>query len=129
MELTAAAEDMDMLEHVSNLVYVRWIQEVAEAHSSSLGFDMRAYHRLGGVWVVRRHEIDYLASAFAGDRLCLRTWVESWKAASCVRRTSITRLDTAREVPLVRASTTWVFVSFETNRPQRIPDELLAAFG
>ena len=74
LEVVAEPGDIDRLGHVSNITYVRWIQEVAEAHSASVGWDHAAYVRLGAVFVVRRHEIDYRASALAGDRVVLTTW-------------------------------------------------------
>jgi acyl-CoA thioester hydrolase len=134
METVASAEDIDELDHVSNLVYVRWVQQVAEAHSSTVGYDHNAYRELGAVFVVRRHEIDYLASAYRDDRILLSTWVESWKAASSVRMTTISRLargnGTAESAPIVlaRARTLWALISLETGRPTRMPQELRAAF-
>jgi acyl-CoA thioester hydrolase len=132
MELVASAEDIDELDHVSNLVYVRWVQQVAEAHSSTVGYDHDAYRELGAVFVIRRHEIDYLAPAYRGDRIVLETWVESWKAASSVRMTRISRRghDAAEPNPVVlaRAKTLWALINLATGRPTRMPEELRAAF-
>ena len=47
---------------------------------------LRPGRRVGGVFVVRRHEIDYLAQVTAGQTLVAQTWVDEWKGASCVRR-------------------------------------------
>ena len=55
--------DVDELGHASNVAYVRWIQEVAKAHSERAGWAHRQYLKLGAVFVVRRHEIDYLRPA------------------------------------------------------------------
>jgi len=119
--------EIDELGHVSNLVYLQWILEVARAHSDAGGYDQDAYRALGAVFVVRRHEVDYLRSAVAGNEILLSTWVETWKAASCVRRTDVTSPD--RSIVYARASTRWAYVSFETQRPQRIPESLLSAFS
>jgi acyl-CoA thioester hydrolase len=134
MEVRAEAADIDDLDHVSNLVYVRWVQQVAEAHSTAVGYDFEAYRRLGAVFVVRRHEIDYLRSAVLNDRVGLRTWVDSWKAASSVRMTSIVRLGGPGDAPgeneteLARARTTWALVSMDSGRPVRIPPEVSDRF-
>lgn len=127
LELTAATADVDALGHVSNIAYVRWIQRVAEAHSAARGYDWPAYRRLGAVFVVRRHEIDYLRSAYAGDRVLLSTWVESWRMASCVRRTEVVR--SGDGAALVRAATRWALVSFASGKPRRIPDALRDEFS
>ena len=135
MEVTASADDVDMLGHVSNIRYVGWVQQVATSHSSALGLDLAAYRELGGVFIVRRHEIDYLGPAFAGDRLRLQTWVESWKAVSSVRMTSISRLADAsgqvldEPVELARGKTLWVFASLPGGRPRRIPASVKSVFA
>jgi acyl-CoA thioester hydrolase len=125
-QVVAEPGDIDELDHVSNITYVRWLQLAATGHSAAVGWDSAAYRALGSVFVVRRHEIDYRAPAYAGDRIELCTWVESWRTASSVRRTDITRLDDG--ALLASAATQWALVSFDGGRPRRIPDELRRAF-
>lgn len=125
MPITAAAADIDELGHVSNLVYVRWILDLATAHSRALGWDHARYRELGAVFVVRRHEIDYVAQVREGEVLAGETWVDGWRLASCVRRTELRR----GEQVVARGATTWAFISLASGRPQRIPDELRALFG
>ena len=124
LPITAKAADIDDLGHVSNQVYLRWVLDVAMAHSAARGWDHAAYRALGGIFVVRRHELDYLAQVTLGQEVVAATWVESWKQASCIRATEITRGDQV----VARAATTWAFMSLSSSRPQRIPDELRAAF-
>jgi len=125
LPITAGDADIDELGHVSNLVYLRWVLDVAMAHSRSLGWDHAQYRALGAVFVVRRHEIDYLGQVTAGQALEAQTWVESWKLASCIRRTELVR---AGQV-VARAATTWAMISFASGRPTKIPDELRAKFS
>lgn len=121
------AEDIDELDHVSNLVYLRWVLEVARAHSDAVGWDTAAYRELGSIWVVRRHEIDYAQSALLDDEIALTTWVDAWKRVSSVRRTEIIRR--ADDRVLARAATTWAFVDLESARPTRIPPSVQGAFS
>jgi acyl-CoA thioester hydrolase len=123
--ITATPADIDELGHVSNLVYLRWVLETATAHSAALGWGHAEYRASGNVWVVRRHEIDYLAQVTLGQQLVGETWVDPWKAASCVRRTELIR----DGVVVARAATTWAFMSIATGRPQRIPEDLKALFS
>jgi acyl-CoA thioester hydrolase len=118
---------MDELGHVSNLVYVRFVLDVARAHSEAVGWDHAAYVRLGAVFVVRKHEIEYLAPTYAGEALTVITWVERWTAATAVRHTRIVRERDAREV--TRSTALWAMVSTESGRPRRIPIEVRAAFA
>ncbi|MEZ4365109.1 MAG: acyl-CoA thioesterase [Kofleriaceae bacterium] len=124
---TATAAEVDELEHVGNQVYLRWVLDVAQAHSDACGYPLAAYRSLGAVFVVRRHELDYLAPVRGGDDVVVRTWVERWKAASCVRRTTVTRSDGGQVA--LQAATTWALVAWPGGRPQRIPEALRAAFG
>jgi acyl-CoA thioester hydrolase len=127
LRLTATESDIDELGHVSNVVYVRWLQDVAHAHSRACGFDLPEYKNIGAVFVVRRHEIDYIRPVYARDAVLARTWVAGFSGASCERRTCFQRESDGLE--LARGMTIWVFVSSENGRPRRIPDDLAQAFG
>ncbi len=125
LELVASPDEVGDGNAVSNLVYLRWVLRAARAHSDAIGFDYSAYQKLGAILTVRRHEIDYLSPAHAGDKLTLATWIESWRTTSCVRRTSITRDD---GVEMARALTVWGLVAEDTGKPHKVPDELKEAF-
>ena len=70
--ITAAAEDIDELGHVNNAVWVRWIQDMATAHWQAVA---PPAHVDAYVWVVIRHEIDYLRAVGPGETVTGRTWV------------------------------------------------------
>src|SRR5205823_6575658 len=123
-EVEVREADIDDLGHASNLVYLRWVQEAALAHSTALGFSWQAYMARGEAWVVRRHEIEYLRAAVLHDRLRIETRVESMKVANSVRRTAIFR---GSEL-LCRAATDWVYVDLARGRPTRIPADVRSAF-
>ncbi|HTO98979.1 MAG TPA: thioesterase family protein [Myxococcales bacterium] len=123
-EVEVVDADIDNLGHASNLVYLRWVQDAALAHSTALGFSQRAYLERGQAWVVRKHEIEYLRPSAAGDRLRIETRVATMKAANSIRRTEIFR---AGEL-LCRAATDWVYVELARGRPLRIPADIRAAF-
>jgi acyl-CoA thioester hydrolase len=119
-------EDIDALGHASNIAFVRWIQEVAIAHSTAVGLDLEAYQRLGAVFVVVRHEIDYVRPAMRGDTLEARTWVSTVQAAKVLRATELVRKHDAQV--LARSVTTWGFIELSTMRPKRIPEMVRTAF-
>lgn len=126
IEVLVGENDIDMLGHANNVAYLRWVQDVAVAHSEAVGLDFARYRELGGVFVVRRHEIDYLRSALRGEKLAVRTWIPISMAAKVTRMTEIRRL--SGEV-VVRATTVWGFIDGATMRPTRIPEEIRVAFG
>ena len=122
--ITPDPADIDELGHVSNLVYPRWVFDVAMAHTRALGWDFAQYRALGAVFMVRRHEIDYIAQVMLGQTLRVETWIDSWRLASCIRKTEILRDGQV----VARAATTWAMIGLTSGRPQRIPDELTAVF-
>ena len=86
--VTAGDDDVDELGHVNNAVWVRWIQEIATAHWEAVA---PREHRDAYVWVVTRHEIDYLRAVLPGETVTARTWIpdppatpasRAWRAPS-----------------------------------------------
>ena len=112
--------------HVNNLEYLRWMQEVAIAHSDACGWDLARYQEARGTWVIRSHHIDYLRPAIVGEALRLLTWVGGFEAQTSPRHYLVWR-ERDRKV-LARATTQWVFLSTETGRPCQVPDEFRSAF-
>lgn len=119
-------EAIDVLGHVNNLEYIRWMQEIATEHSGVQGWPLERYVALGAGWFVRRHTIEYLRPVFAGDALTILTWVEAFGRSSSPRRYLFHRAGDAQVV--ARAETLWVFVSYATGAPLRIPADLRDAF-
>ncbi len=125
-EIVAAAADEDRFGHVSNVSYVRWVQDVALAHSERVGWALERYQQLGAVFLVRRHELEYLRPVHAGERILVRTWIERWTAATSIRRTSMVHASDGVEV--LHATTTWALVGRHDGRPRRIPAEIRDSF-
>ncbi|MCX8092089.1 MAG: acyl-CoA thioesterase [Verrucomicrobiae bacterium] len=124
-EFDVPQEAIDGNGHVNNVAFVQWMQDVATRHFAAAG-GVPLMRQAGATWVARSHRIDYLAPAFAGDRLQVRTWVADFGRARSLRRYEFRR---ARDgVLLVRAETDWVFVRASDGRPCAIPDALKAAF-
>lgn len=121
--LAVKPEDIDELGHVNNVVYLRWVQDAATAHWRALATTEEQDQWL---WVVLRHEIDYLAQARPGDVLVARTWVGEARGARFDRFVEILR-GTDGAV-LARAKTTWALLDAGSRRLARVPKELAARF-
>ncbi len=126
LEHDVCDDEIDALGHVNNLAYMKWMISAAVAHSSACGWTTERYLETGGGWVVRSHKIEYFASALAGDKIQVRTWVASFKKATSLRRYQIFRV--SDEVLLADAETNWAFISFEHGVPRRIPQEVINDF-
>jgi acyl-CoA thioester hydrolase len=118
-------EDIDEQGIANNVQVVAWMNRVAIAHSTYLGWDVARYRREGAWFVVRRHEVDYVQSARLGDRIELRTWPGFMKAASAHRHHEFVREDGA---VIARGINIWAYVDVVTGRPKRMPKEMVEAF-
>ena len=107
--------------HVNNVAYIQWMQDAAVRHAEASGC-LQATTALGASWVVRTHQIEYLAPAFAGDSLTIQTWVANFRKVRSLRKYRMIRA--ADQTVVVRAETDWVFVNATTGRPLAIPDEV-----
>ena len=116
---TVVTSNIDELNHVNNVVYLQWIQDIANLHWNELkeGVDTAAY-----VWVVIRHEIDYLNQALLGDTLLAKTWVVKTAGLKSIRHVEFYRNNKL----LVKAQTTFCLLHAKSFKPTRITDEILA---
>lgn len=122
ISVTAQAADIDELGHVNNAVYLKWIQDVATAHWSAVA---APEHRDAYVWVVTRHEIDYLRQTHEGETLTLATWVGEPKGARFDRFVEISGPDGQIRV---KAVTTWAIIDRATGRLARVRADIAAPF-
>jgi acyl-CoA thioester hydrolase len=118
-------EDIDDFGHANNVVWVRWVNEAAIAHSYAVGLSAERLRELDAIWVVRKHEIEYLAPAFAGQALECLTWPAAVRGATSLRR-SLFRFEGRL---LARAETVWALLHAASGRPRRVSAELMAAYG
>jgi acyl-CoA thioester hydrolase len=119
LPLTVVPGDIDVLGHVNNVVYLRWVQDAAVAHWSVLTSPAQ---RKDLAWVVARHEIDYKRPAHDGDRLIARTWVGPASRNTFERHTEIIRAEDRKLV--VRARTVWVPIDPRSGRPTTVPPDV-----
>lgn len=118
-----AEADIDRLGHVNNVVYLRYAQDAAVAHWRAA---VPAEERDGLIWVVRRHEIDYLKPAVADDELTARTWVGAATGATLERFIEIHRPRDGELLARVRS--VWVALDPATMRPRRVTEAILGCF-
>lgn len=120
-EIEVGPEDIDELDHVNNIVYLHWVQQIAEAHwMSKTTRDIQE----SCVWVVLSHYIEYKSPAFLHDKLILKTYIGETKGARTIRYVEILR----NEVLLAKAKTEWCLLDAKTFRPKRTTRELMDLF-
>lgn len=116
-------EDIDAQGHVNNVVYLRWVQDVAGAHWTRA---TTPAERATIAWVVLRHEIDYKLPARLGDHVIARTWVGENSAATYERHVELLRAADGKL--LARARSLWCPVDPRSGRPRRMDPALNERF-
>jgi len=111
-------EDLDDLNHVNNVVYLKWVNDISEIHWNRIA-DKELLSKY--YWVVLRHEIDYLNQAVLGDEIRIVTWIGDSKGVRSVRHVYMFLNDK----PLIRASSTWCLIDSASLRPTRIKEDIL----
>jgi len=114
-------KDIDHLNHVNNVIYVHWVLDAAEKH-----WDFLSTTEINDtyVWVVLRHEIDYLASAKLNDKITINTWIENTAGVKSERMVEIKN----NEKILAKAVTIWCLLDKKSMKPARIPSEIIEIF-
>lgn len=122
-QITATPDDIDILGHVNNAVWVQWMERVSVDHWNR---DADPAHVDAYIWVVTRHEIDYRGNVTAGDSVTARTWIaEAPRGARFDRMMEFTGTDGKVKVA---AKSTWAIIDKVTGRILRVPPEVAANF-
>lgn len=121
-------EDIDGLNHTNNTVYVKWCEQVAWAHSVSLGLDLDDYRALDRAMAITHAEYNYLCASHQGQEIVLATWIVEWdKKLSIKRHFQIVRVEDG--VTLLRGRVQFVCIELSTGRPRRMPQEFVLGYG
>ena len=123
-EITVTETDLDQLNHVNNVRYVQWVQDIAEAHwlKNASQQILDSYY-----WVLVKHTIDYKGQAFLGDAILIKTYVESSEGVSSIRKVEMHNQSSNKLI--IRSETIWCLIEKKTNRPSRISSEIAEMFN
>ncbi|WP_373056767.1 acyl-CoA thioesterase [Zunongwangia sp. H14] len=116
-------EHLDEQQHVNNVQYVQWVQDVARAHwlkKSTLKQQEEFF------WVVVEHQVKYKQQAFLDEELILQTYIGDTTHVTSVRHVNIKNARTGKL--LVEAKTTWCLMNQETKKISKISEELKQVF-
>jgi len=111
--------------HCRASAHLRAMQDVAWAHSTSLGFDLAWYRARGRFWLVRCLVLQVLLPVEPGTRLTVSTEVTAMRRIWARRESDFS---TADGTLVAHGLADWVMTTGE-GTPTRIPDEFIARFG
>ena len=123
-EITVGVTDLDELQHVNNVQYVQWVQNIAEAHWKSRATDiiLKKYF-----WVLVKHCIQYKSEAKLNDVILLKTYVVKSVGLTSNRKVEMYHKSSGKLI--VSSETVWCLMSHDTKKPARIPADIENLFN
>ncbi len=117
-EIKVTPDMIDELNHVNNMVYLRWVNLAATKH-----WELLSKNKFNDCysWVALRHELDYLKPAFLDDIVTVKTWVGETQGVKSTRYVELF----VNNILLAKAKTIWCLLDAKTMRPKRIQDDML----
>ena len=122
--ILVAKADLDQLNHVNNVRYVQWVQDIAEAHwlkNASQSIKDRYY------WVLVNHNIEYKGQALIDEKIQIKTFVTKSEGVTSVRKVEMYKQSSGKLI--IQSETKWCLINTETNRPSRITPEIANLFN
>lgn len=126
LQLKIPEDAIDVLGHVNNVVYVKWMQDIATAHIDALGLGVAHFLELKHAMVAVEHHMQYRKACFAGEELILRTWLSDLNAMYSFRQYAFYR--PADQQLIFLAHTKWACVEITTGRPKRMSPTFSQAY-
>ena len=124
-ELDIIVQDthLDDNDHVNNVQYLQWIQDVAKAHWEHEADEswLRDYY-----WVALSHFVEYKKPAFLHDLLVIKTHIESFKGVKSERFVRVYHKKT--DELLCQCVTIWCMLDRKSNKPTRVTQDMERAF-
>ena len=113
-------ENVDVLGHVNNKVYLDWCELVSWDHSKSLGVTPITYQELRCACVVVKNKIEYLGSLFENDSVVISTWIT--ETDSKLKLSILFQVIRVKDNKTVfRSNVDYVCINLDTYRPTRMP--------
>ncbi len=125
IEKTVQKKHLDDLNHVNNVQYLYWVQEVSQAHWDSLIHKKKILEK--GIWVVRSHKIEYKNLTKLNDKIIISTYVKNVKGYLS-ERSVVIKLKKTEKI-LVKCLTEWCFIDLKTQKLKKIPQEIIKLFN
>ena len=121
--LVVTQNDLDELNHVNNIRYVEWVQDVAKSHwlSNASPEIINNYY-----WVMLSHYIEYKSEALLNDAIKLKTYVINCEGVTTTRMVEICN---SNDKLLAKSETTWCLINSQTKRPAQITPEIIDLFS
>jgi len=120
---TVQPEDLDELQHVNNVRYLQWVQDIAKAHWNSSAPTLIQEQF---IWVVLSHFIEYKSPLRLEEDVLVRTFVGEVSGPKYDRHVEIRKLP--GDKLCVKAHSVWCLLDAKTYRPKKVTNEIRSIF-
>jgi acyl-CoA thioester hydrolase len=115
-------EDLDDLDHVNNVRYLEWVQDIAKEHwQTEATTEMLDKY----IWMVRSNYIEYKGQAFLGETLYLKTFIKDAHGPISVR---VVEIHNQENKLILRSTADWCLIDRTSKRVIRLTKELTNLF-
>lgn len=118
-EIKITEQHIDLNNHVNNVQYVKWVEEIAGEHWDSVKY------KLGfsdDIWMLLDHHIQYKKQVYLGDVVTIKTYPKPPEGIRQPRKVEFYCNDTL----VVDSLTLWVFIDKETQKIKRLDENWLS---
>ena len=112
-QIQVTQQHIDANNHVNNVQYVHWVEEIAGAHWD---FVKHKTEFPDDIWMLVDHHIQYKKQVYLGDVITVRTYPKPPEGIRQPRKVEFY----CNDVLVVDSLTLWVFVDKETQRVKRL---------
>jgi len=117
-QIQVTEEHIDRNNHVNNVQYVKWVEEIAAEHWD---FVKHKTDHPEDIWMLLDHHIQYKKQVYLGDILTVKTYPEIPEGIRQPRKVEFYCNDRL----VVDSLTLWVFIHKETERIIRLESNWL----
>lgn len=117
-EILITKEHLDQMNHVNNVQYVHWVEEMAKEHWDILRHNT---NYVDDFWFLADHHIQYKKQVYEGDILTVKTYSQKPDGIRQPRKVEFYKNDEL----MVDSKTLWVLIDKDTQKIKRIENNWL----
>lgn len=127
IEHIATTDEADGYGHINNSIYVSWLDKCVWDHCNTVNMPPELCRKLNRGFAAVRHEIDYVSSAYPGDRVAIANWLTlNDGRLRAERRFQVIRITDNKT--LLRARSDYICTNLTNGKPVRMPDIFKTCF-
>ncbi|MBQ0767647.1 MAG: thioesterase family protein [Bizionia sp.] len=123
-DITVTTNHLDDLNHVNNVVYVQWVNDIAKVHWEKVAPQVIKNDYF---WVLMSHTIEYKKAAVLNNTITVKTYIIDSSSITSLRAVEMYNSETQELV--AKSETKWCFMNAHTQRPTRITPEVEELFN